>query len=199
MTTAFDGNKGLELARAEKYDVVVLDLMMPERDGVSILKALRKDPRTEELPVLILSARGQTEDRIAGLSLGANDYMTKPFSPKELVLRVKGLVRRNVSSESELLIAMGPFELDKVKSKFYLNGEPVELTQTEFSLLLNLCEQKGSVISRPDLFKAVWGYTEEVKSRTLDTHMKRLRQKLGEHSQAIETIRNVGYKIVIKS
>jgi len=196
VTCAEDGNVAVELALKGDFSVVVLDLMLPERDGLSVLRALRRDARTENIPILILSARGQTEDKIAGLSYGADDYMSKPFSPKELVLRVQKMAKRKVEKSSESILELGSFRLDKLKSKFYVEGEEVVLTQTELSLMQSLCEQAGTVITREDLQRSIWGFNDDVKSRTLDTHMKRLRQKLGDHSQFLSTVRGVGYKVI---
>jgi len=195
VTCKADGNSGLEAALSGNYDAVVLDLMLPERDGLSVLMNLRKDPRTEKLPILILSARGQTEDKIAGLSYGADDFMSKPFSPKELTLRIQGLIKRSVSKADSLIIEIGALRIDKSKSQCYLAGELTDLTQKEYSLLICMCDRAGGIITRQELLKEVWGYKDDLKSRTLDTHMKRLRQKLGDHASLIHTIRNVGYKI----
>jgi len=196
VTCAEDGNTALDLALNGKFSVVVLDLMLPERDGLSVLRKLRRDARTEHLPVIILSARGQTEDKIAGLTYGADDYMSKPFSPKELVLRVQKMSKKTVEVAADSDLEVGPFRLDKNKGKFYIAGEEITLTQTEQSLMRLLCEQAGTVITREDVQRSVWGYSDDVKSRTLDTHMKRLRQKLGDHASYLSTVRGVGYKVV---
>jgi two-component system phosphate regulon response regulator PhoB len=143
----------------------------------------------------MLTAKSQTEDRIKGLELGADDYLTKPFSPKELLLRVKAIIKRNRSTPGSVVFSFGPFRFDKNSLNFYLNDEPVSLTSTEFKLLLFLCQRAGQAQDRNELLKVVWGYNDEVHSRTLDTHMKRLRQKLGDSSSFIETIRGVGYRV----
>ena len=168
---------------------------MPGMDGVSLFRELQREESTREIPVIMLTARGQTEDRIAGLQLGADDYMTKPFSPKELVLRVQGLLKRSVSVSSGAELVCGPFRFIKNSLKFYINGERVELTATEFKLMLYLCERKGVAQDRHDLLMEVMGYSGETHSRTLDTHMKRLRKKLGESAEILETVRGIGYKI----
>ena len=192
---ALDGLQGLAAARSLRPDLIVLDLMMPGMDGVSLFRELQREEATREIPVIMLTARGQTEDRIAGLQLGADDYMTKPFSPKELVLRVQGLLKRSVSVSSGAELVCGPFRFIKNSLKFYINGERVELTATEFKLMLYLCERKGVAQDRHDLLMEVMGYSGETHSRTLDTHMKRLRRKLGESAEILETVRGIGYKI----
>ena len=192
---ALDGLQGLAAARSLRPDLIVLDLMMPGMDGVSLFRELQREESTREIPVIMLTARGQTEDRIAGLQLGADDYMTKPFSPKELVLRVQGLLKRSVSVSSGAELVCGPFRFIKNSLKFYINGERAELTATEFKLMLYLCERKGVAQDRHDLLMEVMGYSGETHSRTLDTHMKRLRKKLGESAEILETVRGIGYKI----
>ena len=192
---ALDGLQGLAAARSLRPDLIVLDLMMPGMDGVSLFRELQREESTREIPVIMLTARGQTEDRIAGLQLGADDYMTKPFSPKELVLRVQGLLKRYVSVSSGAELVCGPFRFIKNSLKFYINWERVELTATEFKLMLYLCERKGVAQDRHDLLMEVMGYSGETHSRTLDTHMKRLRKKLGESAEILETVRGIGYKI----
>ena len=192
---ALDGLQGLAAARSLRPDLIVLDLMMPGMDGVSLFRELQREESTREISVIMLTARGQTEDRIAGLQLGADDYMTKPFSPKELVLRVQGLLKRSVSVSSGAELVCGPFRFIKNSLKFYINGERVELTATEFKLMLYLCERKGVAQDRHDLLMEVMGYSGETHSRTLDTHMKRLRKKLGESAEILETVRGIGYKI----
>lgn len=190
---AHDGISGTEMAQRERPDLIVLDLMLPGRDGFGVFKELRRDPRTATVPVIMLTARAQTEDRIQGLEIGADDYLTKPFSPKELVLRVQAILKRAEAPPGAVDFTFGPFRFDKNSLKFYLDGEPCELTSTEFKLLLFLCERAGKTQDRNDLLRTVWGYSDEVHSRTLDTHMKRLRQKLGNLAHWVETVRGVGY------
>jgi len=193
---AHDGIAGTQIAIKERPDLVVLDLMLPGRDGYGVFKELRRDARTAEIPVIMLTARAQTEDRIQGLEAGADDYLTKPFSPKELVLRVNAILKRVDAPPGIVEYEFGPFRFDKNSVKFYLENEPLDLTSTEFKLLLYLCERSGKTQDRNDLLRVVWGYSDEVHSRTLDTHMKRLRQKLGSHAGLIETVRGVGYQVV---
>ncbi len=196
VSKAHDGITGTEAAIRERPDLIVLDLMLPGRDGYSVFREVRRDPRTSHIPVIMLTARAQTEDRIQGLEAGADDYLTKPFSPKELVLRVNAILRRSDAPPGAVEYEYGPFRFDKNAVKFYLENEPVDLTATEFKLLLYLCERSTRTQDRNDLLRVVWGYSDEVHSRTLDTHMKRLRQKLGEHGALIETVRGVGYLVV---
>ena len=193
---AYDGQVGLELAQKERPDIIVLDLMLPTLNGLGVLKGLRRDARTQQIPVILLTARAQTEDRIAGLSAGADDYVTKPFSPKELVLRVQAVLKRMQVTSGSTEFRVGDFSFDKNSLKFYIDNEPVELTSTEFKLLLFPCERANHPQQRNDMLRSVWGYSDDVISRTLDTHMKRLRQKLGSHADRVETIRGVGYRFV---
>ncbi len=190
---AHDGITGAEMAIRERPDLVVLDLMLPGKDGYGVFKEIRRDSRSRDIPVIMLTARAQTEDRIQGLEAGADDYLTKPFSPKELMLRVQAVLKRSDGPPGNVEVTYGPFRFDKNSLKFYLEGEPVELTSTEFKLLLFLTERAGKAQDRNDLLRTVWGYSDEVHSRTLDTHMKRLRQKLGDHAAMVETVRGIGY------
>ena len=190
---AHDGLVAVDKAMAESPDLILLDLMLPGKDGFAVFKDLRRDSRTSDTPVIMLTARAQTGDRIQGLEAGADDYLTKPFSPKELLLRVQSVLRRTHSPPGAVEFEFGPFRFDKNNLKFYLQNEPVDLTTTEFKLLLYLSERAGTPQSRHDLLRHVWGYSDEVHSRTLDTHMKRVRQKLGNHAHMVETVRGVGY------
>ena len=194
---AHDGLSGQEMALHDRPDLVILDLMLPGKDGFAVFKELRRDARTAHTPVLMLSARAQTEDRIKGFEAGADDYLTKPFSPKELVLRVHAIMRRLEASPGEVEVSAGPFRLDKNSMTFYMEDEKIELTSTEFKLLLFLVERPGSPQDRNDLLRTVWGYSDEVHSRTLDTHMKRLRGKLGDHANLVETVRGIGYRLKV--
>lgn len=193
-----DGIQGLEAARRLLPDLIVLDIMMPGMDGVSVFKELRKQGETRKIPVIMLTARGQTEDRIEGLQLGADDYVTKPFSPKELVLRVQNLLKRSSHEASGAELDCGPFRFDKNALAFYVDGQKEELTATEFKLMLYLCERKNTAQSRHDILMDVMGYSGDVHSRTLDTHMKRLRRKLGERASLLETVRGVGYQVKVE-
>ena len=195
VSQALDGISGTEMALSSRPDMIVLDLMLPGRDGFSVFREVRRDARTSHIPVLMLTAKAQTEDRIQGLEAGADDYLTKPFSPKELVLRVGVILKRTKPSPGAVEFEFGDFRFDKNAAKFYLKNEPLDLTATEFKLLLYLCERAGKEQDRNELLRVVWGYSDEVHSRTLDTHMKRLRQKLGEHGSQVETVRGIGYRV----
>lgn len=192
---AHDGIEGVETALRERPDLVVLDLMLPGRDGFAVFRELRRDARASAIPVIMLTARAQTEDRIQGLEAGADDYLTKPFSPKELLLRVRAILKRS-TAPGVVDFEHGPFRFDKNALKFYLDGETCDLTGIEFKLLLFLCERAGQPQDRHELLRTIWGYSDSAHSRTLDTHMKRLRQKLGDHGSWIETVRGVGYRVV---
>ena len=195
---AGDGNSGLQLALEKIPDLVVLDLMLPGRDGYQVFKDLKADARTREIPVLMLTAKAEVTDRIIGLKLGADDYVTKPFSPRELVLRVQALLRRVKKSPSGTKLRVGPFFLDKASFKCYVGDVEVELTTTEFKLLSILLEGDGDIAERATLLRDVWGYTDLVHTRTLDTHVKRLREKLGSYAKHVQTVRGSGYRLSIQ-
>ncbi len=190
-----DGREGLEKILKDQPDLVVLDLMLPGMDGFSILKEMQRDIRANTIPVLMLTAKSQIDDRIRGLESGVDDYLTKPFSPKELILRVQAVLKRNKATPGSVIFSFGPFRFDKNNLSFYLNEEPLQLTSTEFKLLLYLCQRAGQPQDRNNLLKVIWGYNDDVHSRTLDTHMKRLRQKLGDEASFIETVRGIGYLV----
>lgn len=188
------GNKGLELARKHRPDVTVLDLMLPGMDGQAVCRALKSDPQTKELGILMLTAKGTPQDRVAGLEIGADDYVPKPFSPRELVLRVQALARRVTRSTRSDLIEVDGFKVDKGAFEIRVDGEKLDLTTTEFKLLTVLIERRGKTQSRETLLFDVWGYQNMIDTRTVDTHMRRLREKLGPHSARIETVRGEGYR-----
>lgn len=194
--TALDGLDGLNKALTIQPDLIILDLMLPGMDGIAVYKELSRDSRAKNIPVIMLTAKAQTEDRIKGLETGADDYMTKPFSPKELVLRVQSVLKRSHTKSSGAELELGPFRFDKNSLAFFAGNEQIDLTSTEFKLMLFLCERVGAPQDRSVLLRKVWGYSDEVHSRTLDTHMKRLRKKLGEYADHLETVRGVGYQIV---
>lgn len=196
---ALDGIAGIEMALEHKPDLVILDLMLPGRDGYEVLREFRNDSRTRTVPVLMLTARSQVEDRIKGLEAGADDYLTKPFSSKELMLRVQAILKRSHANPGAVTFKHGPFQFDKNSQRFQLDNEPIELTSTEFKLLLYLCERAGIPQDRNELLSNIWGYSDTAQSRTLDTHMKRLRQKLGESGCWIETVRGIGYVVPKKA
>ena len=191
---AKDGVEAFEIAKQKSPDLIVLDLMLPRMDGVTVFKELRQDSRTRDIPVIMLTAKAQLNDVISGLEMGADDYLTKPFSPKELVLRVKALLRRINTTTANSTISSGKFRLDKNSLHCFVSGEQIDLTPTEFKLLILMVEREGTVQNREDLLREVWGYRDTANSRTLDTHVKRLREKLGDLSRCIETVRGVGYQ-----
>ena len=190
-----DGREGLKKILKDQPDLVILDLMLPGLDGYKILKKMQRDPRSHSIPVLMLTAKSQIDDRLRGLELGADDYLTKPFSPKELILRAKAILKRNRVTPSTSTFSHGPFQFDKDNLYFTLNQEPLSLSLIEFKLLLYLCQRPGQPQDRNELLKVIWGYSDDIHSRTLDTHMKRLRQKLGQEGSFLETIRGIGYQI----
>ena len=190
---AHDGITGLALAKKESPALVLLDLMLPGMDGVRVFKELRRDPRTLDTPVIMLTARAQTEDRVAGLELGADDYITKPFSPKELLLRIKSVLKRTEAPAPRAALSAGPFRFDPTSLQCYAGNEPLDLTPTEYKLLQHLAEHADHPCDRTQLLRSVWGYSDAAISRTLDTHIKRLRVKLGTHAARLETARGTGY------
>ena len=191
---AKDGIEAVQKAQQETPDLVILDLMLPGRDGFQVFKELRLDSRTKAIPVMMLTAKAQLDDIIAGLELGADDYLTKPFSPKEMVLRVKALLKRSTNKASSNVVISGKFRLDKNTLNCFVDGQEIDLTPTEFKLLLLLIEREGHPQERGDILREVWGYRDTAQSRTLDTHMKRLRTKIGKLSSCIETVRGIGYQ-----
>ena len=191
---AADGLEAVNKASHYIPDAIVLDVMMPGRDGYRVCQELREADPTKNIPIIMLTAKGQTQDRIAGFEKGADDYLCKPFSPKELVLRVQALLRRSVmTAEAATELREGPFTFDVVGVKLSVNGKPLDLTLIEFKLLHLLASKKGEVIERDVILKEVWGYTEQVRTRTLDTHVKRIREKLGAESEWLQTARGYGY------
>ncbi len=191
--TILNGSEGLEAIRTVLPDLVILDIMLPGMDGLSIYRAMKENPMTAAIPVLFLTAKAQLEDRLAGLQLGADDYMTKPFSPKELVLRVRNILARANAGATQLTVRSGGLMLDKNTLRAALHGEALDLTTAEFKLLAYLMERQGKVQDRYELQKVLFGYADTTQSRALDTHIKRLRQKLGASSACIGTERGVGY------
>jgi two-component system phosphate regulon response regulator PhoB len=196
VSTAGNGQDALKAAREERPDVVVLDLMLPGVSGYEVLRELRQREETREVGVILLTARREEVDRIKGLSLGADDYLTKPFSPQELTLRIAAILRRlsapAVAGGSTLV--EGPLTIDKGAHRVTLHGKDVVLTATEFKLLLTLVERRGRVQTRPQLLETVWEAQPDIQTRTVDMHVQRLRSKLGEVGDLIETIRGFGYR-----
>ena len=196
VTAVESGEEALEFASEEKFSLVLLDLMLPGIDGLEVCRLLRAKPETKNIPVLMLTARTEEVDRIVGLELGADDYLTKPFSPRELVLRVRAILRRAevVESVSDETIRVGSLTIDPIEHRVQLLGEEIELTATEFRLLLTLAQRRGRVQSREELLNVVWGYEHSGYRRTVDTHLRRLRAKMGEAADYLETVRGVGYR-----
>ncbi|MSU40175.1 MAG: response regulator transcription factor [Pedosphaera sp.] len=193
---AANGTDALKQARKHKPDLIVLDIMLPEVDGLEVCKTLRADPGTAGIPVLLLTAKAAEIDRVLGLELGADDYVTKPFSPRELVLRIKGLLRRNKGAETATgQLRVGALCVDVPRHEVTVRGKPVELTATEFKLLTLLAERRGRVQTREVLLRDVWDYNSLVDTRTVDTHIRRLREKLGTAADCIDTVRGVGYRL----
>jgi len=193
------GDAGLEAVRRESPDLILLDLMLPGLDGLEMTRLLKRDPATSHLPIVMLTARSEEVDRIVGLELGADDYISKPFSPREVVLRVKAVLRRLQPEPAEgtasELLQVGRIELDISGHQLRLGGKDVPLTATEFRLLRLLMERQGRVQTRGQLLSDVWGYAEDIDSRTVDTHIRRLRRKLGSEADRIETVIGVGYRL----
>lgn len=196
VSTANNGPDALKSAREERPDVVVLDLMLPGLSGYDVLAELRKRDETRDVGVILLTARREEPDRIKGLTLGADDYLTKPFSPAELGLRVQALLRRlaapAVSAGSTL--TAGPLVIDRGAHRASLDGKELNLTATEYKLLLLLVERRGRVQSRPQLLESVWDANPDIQTRTVDMHVQRLRTKLGAVGDMIETVRGFGYR-----
>jgi two-component system phosphate regulon response regulator PhoB len=197
VSTAASGSDALDLARQERPSLVVLDLMLPGLSGFDVLEQLRAEEGTRDLAVLMLTARRDEPDRIRGLSLGADDYLTKPFSPQELVLRVTAILRRvgAASSSPSDVIQLGPLRIDRAGHRVSVDGVDVELTPTEFKLLLTLAERRGRVQARAHLLETVWEAAPDIQTRTVDMHIQRLRTKLGAAGDLIETVRGFGYRV----
>ncbi|HVP77604.1 MAG TPA: response regulator transcription factor [Thermodesulfobacteriota bacterium] len=193
--SALDGSSGLEEARRKHPSLVILDLMLPGMNGKDVCRSLKSNPLTGHIPVLMLTARAEEVDRIIGFELGADDYVTKPFSPRELVLRVRAILRRGETDhESQRFIQIGDLLMDVEGHHVSVNKMPIHLTSIELKLLVELVSKRGRVQTRTTLLDRVWGYTYEGYERTVDTHIRRLREKLGDLGENIETLRGVGYR-----
>jgi DNA-binding response OmpR family regulator len=194
---ASDGGTALRLARAELPDVALLDLMLPGLDGLEVCRQLRRDAATRRLPIIMLTARGEEVDRVVGLELGADDYVVKPFSPRELLARIGAVLRRADGYEPKPTgRAAGELRVDEARHAVTIGGRPVELTAKEFGLLAALMRADGRVLGREQLLETVWGYANaaEIESRTVDVHVRRLRAKLGPEARRIVTVKAVGYR-----
>ena len=198
VTKSSDGAEGLRLARSAPPDLILLDLMLPAMDGLEVCRRLRQDPATRAVPLVMLTARGDEVDRVLGLELGADDYVVKPFSPREVVARVRAVLRRSrPAAASSTPLTVGPLRIDAAAHTVSVDGVAVNLTRREFDLLRALVEAQGRVLSREFLLDHVWGYTAagEIESRTVDVHVRRLRQKLGTAGPLIGTVTGVGYRL----
>lgn len=191
-----DGTAGLETALRELPDLILLDLMLPGMMGTEICKLLKKKEQTAAIPIMMLTARGEEIDRVVGFEVGADDYVVKPFSIRELMLRVKAVLRRAATPPvPSVKVAIGPVKMDTERHQVLVDGEEIVLTTTEFKLLITLAERRGRVQSRETLLQDVWGYNYMGDTRTVDTHVTRLRTKLGQAGEMIKTIRGFGYKM----
>lgn len=194
---ASEGEGALDKAAREHPDLILLDLMLPEVDGLDVCKTLKKEPKTAGIPVIMLTAKTQESDKIVGLELGADDYVTKPFSPRELIARIKAVLRRTHEKEKlPDVLEMGTLRLDFARISVHVNKKPVELTSKEFELLKTLIKAKGRVLSRDYLLDTIWGYDRaaEIQTRTVDVHIRTLRKKLKTAAKHIVTVKNYGYR-----
>jgi DNA-binding response OmpR family regulator len=197
VSTAGDGAEALNKARRIQPNLVILDVMMPEIDGMEVCKLLRRDPATSTIPIIMLTAKASEVDRVLGLELGADDYVVKPFSPRELVLRVKKILERGKPAEAtKEKIVFGDLVIDIPRHAVLWKGKEIDLTATEFKLLSTLAQRRGRVQSRDALLRDVWGYESMIDTRTVDTHMRRLREKMGLAAKYLDTIRGVGYRFI---
>jgi DNA-binding response OmpR family regulator len=197
VVTAADGAEALKKARASLPDLIVLDIMLPEMNGLEVCKLLRRDAATAKIPIIMLTAKAAEIDRVLGLELGADDYITKPFSPRELVLRVKKMLQRDRAvTEEKDTFKFGDLLIDVPRHIVSWRGKAMDLTATEFKLLTVLAQRRGRVQSRDQLLRDVWEYHSVVDTRTVDTHMRRLREKLGPAAKYLDTVRGVGYRFV---
>ncbi len=199
--SAADGDEALSKIKNNPFDLIILDLMLPGIQGIELCRILRNDPKTARIPIIMLTAKSEELDKILGLEMGADDYMTKPFSPRELIARVKALLRRTSSSQLEetssaRVLKIGEIEIDRERYTVTARGKPVKLSATEFKLLLYLAERKGKVFSREQLLDAVWSDESFVEPRTVDVHIRRLRSQIEDdpaNPKYIKTLRGIGY------
>ena len=195
--TALTGPTGLAKATESRPDAIVLDIMLPQMTGIEVCRALRKNNQTSDIPILILSAKAEASERIAGLELGVDDYITKPFSPRELVLRIQNLLRRLRGVHTSSVVTVDEFCIDKGNFEITVSGRRLDLTTTEFKLLAVMVDRRGRTLSRETLLQDVWGYENLIDTRTVDTHVRRLREKLGPAANRIVTVRGEGYRFLI--
>jgi len=193
---ALDGRSGFEQVTAELPDIVILDLMLPEISGIEVCKLLRKQEKTAAIPIIMVTAKGEEIDRVVGFEVGADDYLVKPFSSRELLLRIKAILRRATPDKnSEKTLQLGSLTVDPSRHRVTVAAAEITLTSTEYKLLMVLAERPGRVQSRERLLQDVWGYSSEADTRTVDTHITRLRAKLGDAGEMILTVRGFGYKL----
>jgi phosphate regulon transcriptional regulator PhoB len=193
--SAMDGEKALELVSSKEPEIIILDLMLPGIDGLDMCRELKRNDKTSSIPIIMLTAKGEESDIVIGLELGADDYITKPFSPRILVARVKAVLRRiETKEEEEKLIKIEQLSIDLVRHQVTYRGKTLALTSTEFNLLILLAKNRGKVFTRDQILDKAWKDGSFVVDRTVDVHIRRLRQKLGQASQFIETVRGVGYR-----
>lgn len=194
---ATDGVAALGRVRKDSPALAILDVMMPEMSGLEVCRTLKGDPKTARMPIMLLTARNEEVDRVLGFEFGADDYVTKPFSPREVVLRVQALLRRQAPApvSTGTVIRVGSIVIDRLALRVTVRNQPVDLTRTEFKLLSTLIESTGRVLTRDALLTAVWPTDSNIEIRTVDTHLRRLREKLGRAGQLIQTIRGFGYRI----
>ena len=196
VSMSLEGNKAISLATGKNNpDLVILDLMLPDISGLDVCKEIRSNPVSKNTPILMLTAKGEEVDRILGFELGADDYLVKPFSLRELTLRVAALLKRNVPVESDENIILGDLNIDLAAHRVFLEANEVTLTAKEFDLLVHLARHNGRVQTRDYLLEQIWGYSSDVTTRTVDTHIKRLRSKIGSFGNLIETVRSIGYRL----
>jgi DNA-binding response OmpR family regulator len=197
VAVATNGQTGLERALKELPQLILLDLMLPEVDGLTVCKTLRQNEKTRPIPIIMITAKSEELDKVVGLEVGADDYMTKPFSPRELVARIKAILRRTQEKPMAKKLKTGSLEVDTEKHTVLLKGKAIELTSKEYDVLIALLEAKGRVLSREFLLEKVWGYDRSlnIETRTVDMHMGQLRKKLKSESEKLVTIKNVGYRL----
>lgn len=197
VTAAQDGLEALDAVRRDKPDLVLLDLILPGLDGLEVCRRIRHDPLTAHLPIIILSGKEEEADKVIGLEIGADDYITKPFQANELIARVKGRLRRSAPTDPARVLKVGSLEMQLDRYTVTLRGNPIHLTSKEFNLLRALIMTNGRVLSRDALFESVWGHNKDadLQSRTIDVHIRSLRNKLGPEAYRIFTVRNVGYRL----
>ena len=198
VTVAGDGDQALKKVHKHMPDLVILDLMIPEITGVEVCQFIRKDPATQSIPIIMCTAKTGEIDKILGLELGADDYVTKPFSPRELLLRVKNLIKRSGSSnvKADERLVIGEIVIDKNTHEVKVDGQNIDLTATEYKLLILFTEKIGRVLSREVLLRDIWGYKNDIETRTVDMHVQRLRNKLLSSENSIVTVRGFGYKFI---